>query len=276
VVNGLREGTMRDFPRLHPLVLYFVLACALAWGCIAVGFIDQFHFWVPILGAFAPGVAAIVVTGLNSGESGVRALLGKLGRWRVGVGWYVVTLGLPFAEDALAAGVATVLGRFSAARLPPVFPILPAMWVVFLFAAGEELGWRGFALPHLRTRRSPIVASLIVGTLHALWHWPVLLLPHQYLSGVPVLPWSVFVLSDAIIFTWIITNTGGSVLMCALYHGCTNLGMILYEGIDPALAPWFKCSTSVLVALGVVVWAGTDLNWAQRPMRESRPSSFDQ
>ena len=40
---------MTDFPRRHPLLLYFVLACALFWGCIAVGFIDRFDFWVPIL-----------------------------------------------------------------------------------------------------------------------------------------------------------------------------------------------------------------------------------
>ena len=62
--------------------------------------------------------------------------------------------------------------------------------------------------------------------------------------------------SPAIIFTSIFTNTGGSVLMCALCHGCSNLGMILYYGIDPAFAPWFKCSTSVLMTLGVMAWAG--------------------
>ena len=262
---------MTNVARLHPLAVYFVLACALFWSCIALGFIEQFHFWVPILGAFAPGIAAVVVSGLGSGEPGVRALLGQLRRWRVGLGWYLVALGLPFAEDALAAGLANVMGSFSIARIPPVLPILPAMWVVFLFAAGEELGWRGFALPRLRGSHGAIVASLMVGTLHAVWHWPVILLPHQYLSGVPVLPWSVFVLSEAVIFTWIFTNTGGSVLMCALYHGCSNLGMILYSGIDSTLAPWFKCSTSVLVALGVVAWAGPGLSRAQASMRESRP-----
>jgi membrane protease YdiL (CAAX protease family) len=264
---------MTRLVRLHPLSSFFVLACAIFWACIAVGFIDRFRFWVPILGAFAPGVAAIIVLGLGSGEPGVRALLGKLARWRVGFGWYLVALGLPLAEDALAAGLAYLRGSFSAARLPPVLPIVPAMWVLFLFAAGEELGWRGFALPRLIGSHSAIGASLMVGTLHAVWHWPVILLPHQYLSGVPLLPWSVFVLAEAILFTWISTNTGGSVLMCALYHGCSNLGMILYSGIDPALAPWFKCSVSVLVALGVVAWAGPDLSRTQAPMRESRPSS---
>ena len=259
---------MTSFLRRHPVLAYFGLACAIFWGCIGLGFLDRFHFWVPILGALAPAVAAIVVTGAGSGEPAVRALVGQLGRWRVGPGWYLVALGLPLAEDGLAAGLATLKGSFSLARLPPVLPIIPAMWVVFLFAASEELGWSGFALPRLSGSRSPLVASLMVGALQAVWHWPVILLPHQYLSGVPVLPWCVFVLSEAIIFTWIFINTGASVLICALYHGCSNLGMILYDGIDPALAPWFKCSTSALVALGVVAWAGPDLSWARAPQIE--------
>jgi len=262
---------MTRFARLHPFLSFFVLACAIFWACIAAGSIDRFRFWVPIVGAFGPAVAAIVVTGLASGEPAVRALVGQLGRWRVGAGWYLVALGLPLAEDALAAGIATLTGSFSAARLPPVLPIVPAMWVVFLFAAGEELGWRGFALPHLIGPRSPLAASLMVGTLQVVWHWPVLLLPHQYLSGVPVVAWSVFALSEAIIFAWLFISTGGSVLICALYHGASNLGMILYEGIDPALAPWFKCSSSVLTALGVVAWAGRDLSRRRAPMRESTP-----
>lgn len=39
---------------------------------------------------------------------------------------------------------------------------------------GEELGLRGFALPHLQKRRSPFRASLIIGIFWALWHLPVL------------------------------------------------------------------------------------------------------
>ena len=137
---------MTSFIRSHPLLLYFGLAFALFWACIGLGYLDRFHFWVPILGA-----------------------------------------------------------------------------------------------------------------VHTAWHWPVILLPHQYLSDVPLLPWSVFVLSEAIIFTWIFQNTRRSVLMATLYHWSSNLGMILYGGIDRAWAPWFKCSTSVLVALCVLTWAGPNL-----------------
>jgi len=250
---------MTSFLRSHPLLLYFGLAFALFWACIGLGYLDRFHFWVPILGAFAPAVAAIVVSGFTAGEREVRALLSRLGEWRVGVGWYVVVLCLPFAQDLFAAGLASLRGVFSAARIPPVLPVLPAMWVVYLFAAGEELGWRGFALPRLLVSRTAVAASLILGAVHTAWHWPVILLPHQYLSDVPLLPWSVFVLSEAIIFTWIFQNTRHSVLMATLYHGSSNLGMILYGGIDRAWAPWFKCSTSALVALCVLTWAGPNL-----------------
>ncbi len=249
---------MTNACRSHPLVTYFVLAFGLFWACIGLGRIDRFHFWVPILGALAPGVAAIVVSGVGEGEGEVRHLLRRLLHWRVGVGWYVVVLGLPFVEDVFAAGFARLMGLFSAGRIPPVLPVLPALWVVFLFAAGEEVGWRGFALPRLLVSRSAVAASLMLGSIHAAWHLPVILLPHQYLSGVPLLPWSIFVLSEAVLFTWIFRNTGGSVLMAALYHGSSNL-MFLYHGIDPAWAPWIKCSTSTLAAICVLAWAGPNL-----------------
>src|SRR5438046_9382088 len=96
---------MTNVLRSHPLLLYFVLAFALFWACIGLGYMDRFHFWVPILGAFAPAVAAIVVTGFESGEPEVRALLRRLGEWRVGFGWDVVVLGLPFEGDLYSSGL---------------------------------------------------------------------------------------------------------------------------------------------------------------------------
>src|SRR5256712_12125724 len=152
---------MPNFLRSHLLLLSFVLAFALFWACIGLGFIDRFHFWVPILGAFAPALAAIVVSGFETGEHEVRALLRRLGQWRVGFGWYLVVLGLPFAEDLFAAGLASVTGVFSAARIPPILPVLPAMWVVFLFAAGEGVGGRGFVLRRLLAPRTALAASLM-------------------------------------------------------------------------------------------------------------------
>src|SRR5438552_16593384 len=128
---------MTSFLRSQPLLLYFGLAFALFWACIGLGYLEPFHFWVPILGAFAPAVAAIVVSGFTAGEREVRALLSRLGEWRVGVGWYLVVLCLPFAQGLFAAVLASLGGVFSAARIPLVLPVSASMCVVSLLAAGE-------------------------------------------------------------------------------------------------------------------------------------------
>ena len=93
------------------------------------------------------------------------------------------------------------------------------------------------------------------------------------LAPAPILPWSVFVLSETIIFTWIFQNTRGSVLMATLYHGSSNLGMILYGGIDPAWAPWFKCSTSKLIASCVLTWGRSELEAGAPRASAGEPSN---
>ena len=248
--------------RRHSLLAYFVIAFALCWGAILLGLVERFHFWAPMLGAFAPAVAALVVSGLSEGEPAVRALLRRLGEWRVSPWWYGVVFGLPLAEGVLALGVATLLGKTippSVDRLEQLRAVGPALWVAYVFAACEEVGWRGFALPRLLASHPPLVASLILGAVHAVWHWPLVLLPGQLLSDVPVAPYSLFVVAEAVVFTWIFQNTGGSLLMVTLFHGSSNVAGVLYNGIDPGWMPRLKPSIAVLVAVLVVLVTGPGL-----------------
>jgi len=127
----------------HALLLYFALAFAGFWTCLALAPVAP---TLPFLGALSPGVAAVVVSGLSEGEAGIRALLRRLVEWRVGIQWYLAALGLPVAEGLLAIGVAIAFGSPTARRIGP---FIPEMWVMYVFAACEELGWRGYALPRL-------------------------------------------------------------------------------------------------------------------------------
>ena len=252
---------MREFAKQHSLTLYFVFAFAWFWGCIALGLIHRLHFWVPILGALAPAISAVIVIGISEGEAALRELFRRLGKWRVGWKWYLVVLVLPLAEGLLAVGVASSFGAFKLARIniEMLRATLPAIWLVFLFAAGEELGWRGYALPRLLSSHNAIYASVILGTLHAVWHWPLILMPHQGMSDLPLFPWTTSVVAEAVVFTWILRNTGGSVLMVALFHGMVNITMTLYDGIDPVWMPRLKCTITVLVTVIIILAAGTDL-----------------
>ena len=102
----------------HSLVAYFALTFALFWGSIAVGRIPRFGFFAPIAGALAPGVAALVITGIAEGEHGVRALVRRLAHWRVAPIWYVIALGLPIAGWLIAVAVATPGYRAHAVASP--------------------------------------------------------------------------------------------------------------------------------------------------------------
>ena len=260
---------MRTFAKHHSLPLYFVLAFTWFWASLALNRVRTFHFWAPLVGAFAPTLSAVTVTAVTQGETAVRELVGRLWKWRVRWLWYVAAFGIPLGEGLLAVGIASVFRVFHFARINTEMlrATLPGAWIVFLFAAGEELGWRGYALPRLLSRYNAIVATVILGSLHALWHWPLILLPHQWLSDVPIVPWTTFVIAEAFVFTWIVRGTQGSVMLAALFHGMSNAAMVFYDGVDPRWMPWLKCGVTVLATVVLVLATGRELmrNRAPRP-----------
>ena len=57
------------------------------------------------------------------------------------------------------------------------------------FALGEELGWRGYLLPHLCQSMSIHRAILFSGAIWGLWHAPMIAMGHNYGTGYPTAPW---------------------------------------------------------------------------------------
>ena len=86
-------------------------------------------------------------------------------RWRVGFKWYAVTFGTPVLLCLMAVAItrcfappASVLSIDKIRELPERF-----LFILLFIGLGEEPGWRGFALPQLQSRYSPLIASLILG-----------------------------------------------------------------------------------------------------------------
>lgn len=261
----------------HPLLLYFGYAFAGWWASIGVGIIFPRYNWVQVLGVFAPALGALSITKSIGGRQAAQRLLSRLCLWRVGVRWYAAVVGLPLAELLLAVLVAALFGKVRGFNTEVLNnPVLrfsitpPGVVLVFILAAGEELGWRGYALPQLLVGHSAVSASLILGAIHEVWHWPVILLPHQQLSSTPVLAHAVAIVSYAIVFTWVYQHTEGSVLMAVIYHAIFNFAGVLYRviEIDPSWKVWVRPSASVLIALVVVAATGVSLTskGSHRPM----------
>ena len=248
-------STVAALVRRHPLIAFFVLACALTWPLIPL--VSVTPLWgFPAL--FGPALAAIVVAAVADGRAGLRDLRGRVARWRVGARWYAVALGLPAVLALATAGLHVVLGGQTSFELGGLSVL---NFVVFVLIIGEELGWRGYALPRLLVGRSALAASLILGVLWCAWH-----LPTFFVVGAPQhgLPFSAFVLltvAYSVVFTWVYLHTRGSVLIATLLHGAINFSQGLFlGGIDPAREYWLLAAVYGAAALALVAATGPSLS----------------
>lgn len=96
--------------------------------------------------------------------------------------------------------------------------VLPLLLLILIATdgLGEELAWRGFALPRLLGRHSAIAASLILGIFWALWHLPLL-----WTSGIEEqqLPWWLLLLdvpAKSVLFTWVLAYAGQRANCCSV------------------------------------------------------------
>lgn len=222
----------------HSLVLYFALAYAFSWliwlplaasvnGLLAVQLSPSLHY----LSAYGPLLAALLTTWLTCGRGGLRALWASALRWRVGVGWLLFAAVSPVALWLVSATVLNALGMPAPDwRQLGVVNYLPDLglfaWPLWILNSGlgEEIGWRGFALPRLQQRHNALTASLILGALWAGWHLPAFfILPGYRSMGLSMFPgFMLLLIAAAVVYTWLYNGTGGSVLPAILFHGAFN------------------------------------------------------
>ena len=206
--------------RRHPLATYFVLAFALAWWTWPFVLLNPAS--APML-PWSPIIAAVIVLAMTAGRDGVMALLRSTFRWRVDPIWYVAALGIPIALWIVAAAVPTALGaRPDTAFFGDVvlFPITLLTTAIVKGPLTEEPGWRGFALPRMLERWSPLVASLILGLIWFAWHVP-LLIQDTGGSQRPLVPYFVVVLALSVLATWL-WSASASVFIVIVFHAAIN------------------------------------------------------
>ena len=221
---------------LGPLTAFVLLAYAITWGwtfpLVAAGdVVGKGAGWPTHLPALlGPGIAAIVVTALVWGRSGIHDLLARMALWRMPWRWWAATLSpLAFLGAALAVAAATGklpsgsdFGRYSGL---PAIGIVPVAIIAILLTFGEETGWRGFALPLLQRRHSPLAAALLVTPIWVVWHLPFFFTVATYRDFAPVgyVGFAFGIACGSIVLAWLYNGTGGSILACVVWHGVYNL-----------------------------------------------------
>ena len=238
--------------------------------------------FVEWLGDFGPAFSAILVSALYDGRDGVRDLLSRLFIWRVNVKWYLIALFLT-AVGALGVIAFYVLTDRLVGSLPGidfwrstfhlhVMLFIGGTLVGTFIVGGEELGWRGYALPILQDRYHPLVSSVILGFFWGLWHsWNPMYRPATGDDVVDILILTGGTISASVIYTWLHNNTRGSVLIACLFHAAYDLTLVYAAGIIP-FPPNIRGVDLVLLAVLatiVIIMAGPSLSRQSQSVAEA-------
>jgi uncharacterized protein len=201
-----------------------------------------------------PTLAAFIMAGVTGGRAGILRLLRRIVRWRVGFQWYLfAVVGIPAITVLGAIVLPGVLASYQTPALSLVLTYPVSFVVAFVIGGplGEEIGWRGFALPRLQWLYGPLVGSFILGPLHVFWHLPLFWIPQWGTLRDTILDVLWYFLAGVFatfIFTWLFNNTKGSVLLIILMH--TSFDAFFVERL--LLAPIAASNLTLMNGLGVL------------------------
>ena len=199
------------------LVVFLLLTFVISWAT----------WTIPVVPAMGPMLAAAAVTAGTTGWAGIRDLASRLTRWRVRRRWWLAAVSpLPLALLIVAVLWLTgqdlpAAGEISRRMTGPLgLGAVSFLAITAAASVGEEVGWRGYALPLLQRRHRPLYATLILAVPWWLWHLEFFLIDDLPLAGFPI--YLVEVTAVAIILTWIYNGSGGSILLVAVWHAAYN------------------------------------------------------
>ena len=275
---------MSNLIKKYPVAAFYVVALLIGGVFTApfianyLGLIPPVPFIIIFVAAFSASLAGIIVTGVIGGWAGVKKLLGRFLIWRVGLGWWLAALLLPAVAALGSVLLSGLFGgrRLDVGQLQPLVMLIPLVLMKTIQAGvGEEFGWRGFALPRLQSRYNALVASIIVGVMHGLWHWPMYFIEPltQYYEQVAwgfvpaLLIDTVMVTLWSIMYTWLYNNTKGSVLIAAFFHGVVPTWMSYFAAtgawggeIDMGPFAWYMGIFAVINVVIIAIYGPTHLS----------------
>jgi membrane protease YdiL (CAAX protease family) len=288
--GGKIMKTITAFIKRHPVLTFYALAFALSWGGILIvvggpgGYpatpeqVAQLFLFVMLAWLAGPSVASLLVTGLVDGRAGLRELLSRLLRWRVGARWYAVAL---LTAPLVYVAMSFALSLSSRAFLPNILTTsdtaaLLLMGLAYGLLGGgfcEELGWTGFAVPRLRQRYGVLTTGLIVGVLWGAYHFSVIYWSSSPSGALPL------VILLAQLFAWLpayrvlmvwVYDRSGSLLVAMLMHAVLTSGMLILTPTALSGVPlltWLVVLAAVLWGVVAAVAVANRGHLLQQPLR---------
>ncbi len=219
-----------------------------------------------ILFTITPIMSASILTYRRRGSHGLKELLARIVDYKriTKRRWYIAIIFLSPLIYLLSLAWVVLLG----AQAPPAMTPLVALPVVILFfflmAAGEEVGWMGYAFGSMQAHYSALRAGLLLGGIWALWHVPFLIfmIPDPIILTAQLLS----IVASRVLMVWIFNNTGKSVFAVILFHALDNAALVTFPEIK-AVTPW---GAGMFCGLFIIVTFVVTLLWGPKSLARFR------
>lgn len=260
-------SNLKKFMQQHPLFSFFFMTYAFSWITLIpyilsewsiLPHISVYKIFFAINPFVGPTLAAYIMNHITGGNN----LRKRLKQFRVGWQWYVfILLGIP---AVLLFGIIILPGAITSFRglSSSFFVSYPLSFIAIFFLGGplgEEIGWRGYALPRMQSRFGALRATLLLGVLWTFWHLPHFLTSAQ--RGGPGTGLSIFyinlpifflmVMDITIIITWVFNHTKGSLFIAILLHTSINT----FGTVQPYFSAPIVTSTDLPFLIGFSILA---------------------
>ncbi|MEM9529791.1 MAG: CPBP family intramembrane glutamic endopeptidase [Pseudomonadota bacterium] len=270
---------MKTWIRQHPILAFLILNYAISWSFLYPSYqlILRHEAITPLsliglIGAYGPTIAAIAVQ-WTIDKSALKALLKKLLLVRCGWQAYLLVLLGPllFYAAAQAMAVLSSGGALTVHLMVGLAALPTALLLALPFGPmGEELGWRGFMLPRLLERFSPVQSSILVGLAWGIWHLASFTFPGAAIPAfLPVNAATIGLyclntVALSLFFTYVHLKGRGSVFLAILLHTFFNAAASV---IDKVLPGPEDVSVQTFAYAGNIVLVGAVSLWLLRRIR---------
>ena len=257
------------------ILRFFVLTFGVSWPLFvwATRLSGVPQSVVLLVATITPSLVGLALMRWEDGHSGVVRFFSERFTWATSARWFAFAIGY-FAAIKLAAAVLhrVIAGAWPRLGDEPWFIIVAAIAISTPVQAGEEIGWRGYALPRMANRMGLGPSSLLLGVLWSVWHLPVFFLPGADKFGQSFPVYLIGTTTLSVAMAWLYANTRGSVLMTMLMHSAVNQTTGIVPSAVPGATEVFALSPSLVAWLTVGLMSAVAV-WCLARMPRGRPTA---
>lgn len=209
---------MKDFIRKYSLTSFYSMTLIISLLLLTL------HFIFPTVGKYSvsftqlgPALAVVFIALVLKDKTCIVDIKNHLYFDRSIAKWLVPAIAIPSICIAVSG---FILSYYRIDFIPwdgnAMFYVLNIV-AMLIGCAAEEIGWRGYLLPKLQKRHSPLISSIIVGALWGVWHL-------SFIGGIlGFILYIVTIIEMSVLMTFVFNKTNGNLLLMIVWHFFFNL-----------------------------------------------------